>query len=187
MLREKDYDYEIVGVFSSIEELDQAVDELFTHGYNPASLSVLANEEAIKHELKRSYRRINELMDDSNVPRATFYAEENFILAQGVVIGVLMYIGGIIAAYISNIKDGSIFLALITAGISTLVGVLLASIIKRHHSEYIEQQLQKGGLILWVQLHDKASRNIVARVLKNNNATHVHLRYMPKKIYSSSV
>ena len=51
-------DYEVVGIFSSVEELDQAVDELFVHGFNQASLSVLANEEKVQQQLGKNYNRL---------------------------------------------------------------------------------------------------------------------------------
>ncbi len=172
--------YEVVGIFSSIEDLDQAVNELFIHGFDQSSLSVLANEELIRRQLKKNYKRIDELADDANVPRSAFYAEENFSIAQGAILGILIFIGVITAAAMVIMKGSSIFFASMVVGTIIIISTLLATIVTKYHKKYLEQQLKKGGLLLWVRLRDKLLKNKVIWILKNNNARNVHLRYSHK-------
>ncbi len=171
--------YEVVGIFSSIDELNQAVDELFIHGFNQSSLSVLANEESVRQQLKTKYKKIDELADNNNVRRSAFYAEENFSIAQGAILGILIFIGTTTATAMVVLKGHSLFLAFTVMGAAIIGSILLAKIIGKYHKKYLEQQLKKGGLLLWIELGDKLLKDKVIRMLKHNNARNVHLRYIP--------
>ncbi len=172
--------YEVVGIFNSIEELGQAVDELFIHGFDQSALSVLANEESVRQQLKKNYKKIDELADNENVPRAAFYAEENFSIAQGAALGILIFIGVTTASAMFIIKGISLDLTSTIVGISVIASILVAQTIGKYHKRYIEQQLKKGGLLLWARLRDKALKDKVIWILKNNQARNVHLRYAHK-------
>lgn len=52
---------EAVGVFRSAEDLQLAIDELLTSGFDRAELSLLASEEAVEKELGHAYRKTTEL------------------------------------------------------------------------------------------------------------------------------
>lgn len=170
---------EVVGIFTNEEDLDQAVDELFIHGFDQASLSILSDEATVKQKLKKHYKKISELADDPKVPRTFFKAEENISLGEGAIISLSMYIGilpvvGVIILSGGDIKQ-ALFMAAIIGGAITAIGVLLAIMLNRHHKKYIRTQLQKGGLLLWVQLKNKSQVDIVKKVLKKHYATNVHL------------
>ncbi len=175
--------YEVEGIFKSKDELDQAVNELFVHGFDQSSLSVLSDKIIIHQNFQKKLKDILDLANNSSVSRTFFLAEENIGLAEGAIISVLMYVGTLTAAGIIILKGGNVKLTLtiaVSIGILfTLVGIWLANIIRKHHKEYIENQLKKGGLLLWVQLKNKSQLNIVKAVLEKNNAINVHLnRYI---------
>jgi hypothetical protein len=178
MLKEKQY--EVVGIFSSVEALDQAVGELFFHGFDQSSLSILANEESVRQQLKENYKKIDELANNDDLPRTAFYAEENFSIAQGAIIGILMFIGITTSAAMVILKQSSLFLALIITGISVIGSILLARLVAKYHKRYLDLQLKNGGLLLWVQLKDKLLKDKVISILKSNKARNVHLRYIHK-------
>ena len=171
MLKTKQY--EVVGIFNSIDEMDQAVDELFLHGFDQSTLSVLANE-----PFNKAYKKVDELVNNDNTPRSAFYAEENFAIAKGAAIGGFSCIGGMIAVILVNIKGWPISHALLILGMAIILGILLAEIIGHHHKDYIDDQLKKGGLLLWIHLRDKLLKDKAMWVLRNNHARNVHLRYI---------
>ena len=172
--------YEVVGIFTTIEELDQAVGELFTHGFDQSSLSIPSNEIEIKQKLKRNYKSIADLADNPNVPRTSFQAEENIGIAEGAIISVLIYIGAMVTAAIIISKgkdlDYTLTVIAIITGAATAIGILLAIMLNNHHKNYIKNQLKKGGLLLWVQLKNKSQANVVIKVLKHNQAINAYLR-----------
>ncbi len=195
----KKNNYEVVGIFSSVEELNQAVDELFFHGFNQASLSVLENEEKLQQQLGKDYNRplsklasgmefekVDNLADDPHTARTAFYAEENINIAKGAVMGGLMYIGVIMLTGLIIIGKGAIsfkiaMVALI-AVTATITGILLVNMISNHHEKHLKRQLKKGGLLLWVHLKDKSKKDMVIKVLQNNNARNAHLHRLPIKL-----
>ena len=181
--------YEVVGIFNSAQELNETVNELFTHGFEQSSLSVLANEDLVIQNLGKNYRKVDDIADDIQTARTSFYPEENISIAKGAIIGGLMYIGTIATSGIIIIGGGPLSVALTTAaavaGTTTIIGVLLAKMIGKHHEEYIEKQLQKGGLLLWVHLKDKSQKNLVVKILQDNHARNVHLRFVAKNFYTS--
>ncbi|MBL4653802.1 MAG: hypothetical protein JKY53_13210 [Flavobacteriales bacterium] len=140
--------YEIVGVFHSIVDLNQAVDELFYHGVNQSYLSALANKNTIEQKLGKHYSKVKHLSDNENTPRVAFQAEENIALAEGAVIGILIYIGVLITGGVIIIKGGNFYHALrvsvVAAVTATIIGVLMARIISRHHKRYLDYQFKKG-------------------------------------------
>src|SRR6478609_935761 len=55
---------EAVGVFSSPETLQEAIDELLSSGFHRAELSLLASEHAVEEKLRYQYEKVNALADD---------------------------------------------------------------------------------------------------------------------------
>ena len=164
--------YEVVGVFGSVNDLNQAANELFIYGFDQSSLSVPASEEIDNN--------INDLINKSTIVRDSFYAEENINIAEGAIIGVLLYITTLIVADVVIAKDlcNAYLAIIISAIVAASMGILLAMIINKYHKHYIEKQLKKGGLILWVRLKDKDQKAVVKKILLNNHATNVHLRHI---------
>ena len=89
---------EAVGVFSRPEDLQDAIDELLSSGFDRADLSLLASEHAVKEKLGHRYEKISALADDPTVPRAAYVSTEAIGGAEGGLIGGLMYVGATVAA-----------------------------------------------------------------------------------------
>lgn len=170
----KDYYCEVVGIFPSIEDLNNSVDELFLHGFNHSELSVLATKESVEEKLGKNYNLID-LENNLDAPKEAFYPEENIAIAQGAIIAGLTYIGSISAISIAIFGGGPMALAAIAAGGSTAIGLVLAKLLGKHHADYLEVQLEKGGLLLWVHLIDLKQKEQVSQIMKKNLARDVHL------------
>ena len=187
MLKEKvSNEYcEVIGIFGSLESFEAAISELLSHGFDQSELSVLASDEVIRQAV--NYKKIDELADNRKTPKAPFYAEENIAIAQGGVIGGLIYVGTLAAAGIGLAGKGvlSTSLIAIATGASAVVGVIIAKFLGAHHKDYIENQLKKGGLLLWVHLRDKLKEKLVSDIFKKHLAREVHLRCVPIDFYQS--
>ena len=118
------------------------------------------------------------IADDRETIRTSFQAEENISLAEGAIISCLMYIAGVggSALLIASIdKNNNLFLASAIGVTATIIGIILAIMLGRYHQKYIDYQLRKGGLILWVQLENKSQANDVIKILEYYNAAKVKL------------
>src|SRR5205807_1274853 len=84
---------EAVGVFDRSEDLQDAIDELLSSGFDRAELSLLASEHAVEEKLGHRYEKVAALADDPTVPRAAYVSIEAIGGAEGGLIGGLMYVG----------------------------------------------------------------------------------------------
>ena len=57
----------------------------------------------------------------------------------------------------------------------------LAKRLGEHHAEYLQEQIVRGGLLLWVRTRDPASEKRAIEILKKHSADKVHLHMLPLK------
>lgn len=168
-----------VGVFDSEQDLETAVDVLLSSGFNRADLSLLAGEEAITQKLGHAYHDVRELEDNPNVPSVAYVPKETIGDAQGAVIGAPMYLIGVTAAGVVAAAGGpltiSIAAAATGAGAGAALGAIFAKMIDRRHTEFIENQLNHGGLLLWVRTWTVQQEDRAVKILQQNNARDVHV------------
>ena len=63
---------EVVGIFHTTDDLESAVEELLSSGFDRAEISLLASESSVAEKLGGNYRSAEEMADDSAVPRTAF-------------------------------------------------------------------------------------------------------------------
>lgn len=174
---------EAVGVFHDREAFQNAVEDLMSAGFDRSELSLLAGERTIEEKLGHAYRRVQELEDEPTVPRAVYV--ENHSLAEGRtgVIGGLAYIGAVVGAGAVVASGGTLAAAVAAAAIagggSGLIGGWLARFLGRDYAQALQEQLEHGGLLLWVHLRDPAHEQRAIEILKRNGAEDVHVHKLP--------
>lgn len=178
---------EAVGVFHDPGALQEALDELLGSGFDRAEISLLASEHAIEAKLHHRYRKVAELEDDPQVPRAAYVSLESIGDAEGSLIGGLMYLGAVAAggAVVASggTLAGAFLLAAMAGGAGGLFGSALAKFIDYHHSDYLQRQLEKGGLLLWVHARDPEHEERAKRILERHSGDHVHVHELSAEAY----
>jgi hypothetical protein len=66
-----------------------------------------------------------------------------------------------------------------TALAGALIGTVLARWLGEHHAKYLAEQLDHGGLLLWVRTHDKEQEETAMRILLAHAGADVHLHQLP--------
>lgn len=170
---------EVVAVFSTAETLQDAIDELLNSGFHRAQLSLLASEAEVVAKLGHKYRKSSELADDVSVPRAAYVSTEAIGDGQGAAIGALMYIGAGVLIGPLAAAGGTIAAMLAAAalggGAGGLIGTLLADFLGDWHASRIVEQLEHGGLLLWVRTWDAGQENDAVQILERNSGRDVHI------------
>jgi hypothetical protein len=178
---------EAVGVFHDPNALQEAIDELQSFGFDRAELSLLASEHAVETKLGHMYRKAAELEDDPRVPRTAFVSLESIGDAEGGLIGGLMYIGAVVAAggivASGGTLAGAFLAAAMAGGAGGLVGSGLARLIDYHHADYLQRQLEKGGLVLWVRTRDAEHERRATDILKRHSGEDVHVQALSARAY----
>ena len=176
---------EAVGVFDDAASLQDAIDELLSSGFNQAEISLLAGEHTVEEKLGHRYEKVSELEDDLSVPRAAYVSTESLGDAEGGLIGGFVYVGAVAAAG-AVVATGGTLAAAITAaamlgGAGGLIGSVLADLVGDHHARYLQEQLDRGGLLLWVRTRDEAQEQRATQILSKYSAHDVHTHALPSQ------
>ena len=174
---------EVVALFDTEGDLQSAIDELLSHGFDRAEISLLASENAIEQNLGHKYRKVADLEDDSAVPRAAYVSTESIGDAEGALIGAPLYIAGTAAAGAIIVSGGTLALAIggaaVAAGAGALIGAVLAQLVGQHHARNLEEHLEHGGLLLWVRTWDASDETKAIDILGRNSGKDVHVHGSP--------
>ena len=174
---------EAVAVFQTEDALQAAIDDLLSHGFDRAEISLLARSDSVERKLGHAYRKVAEVEDDAAAPRIAYVAEEDVGNAEGAVIGTLMYVGAL-AGLIPVVASGGALAAglvalLVGGGSGAALGTALARIIGAEHAEYIADQVEHGGLALWVRTWNEGDEARATKILKAHSGQDVHLHGLP--------
>ena len=174
---------EAVGIFKRPEDLQDAIDLLLSSGFHRSALSLLAGEHAVAEKLGHLYTRVQPLADNETVPRAVYVSPEAIGGAEGAVIGSLMYVGAVAATGAVVASGGSIAALLaataLSGGATALLGSILATVIGKRHAHHLQQQVERGGLLLWVRTPDGEDERKATRILRSYGASGVHVHGLP--------
>ncbi len=174
---------EAVGVFGDTHTLEQAIDALESTGFDRAEISLLAGEQTVEEKLGRHYRKAQDLEDDPKAPRTAYVEKESVGDAEGSLIGGLFYVGAVAAAGAIVASGGTLAAAIagaaVAGGTGGLIGGVLARLVDRHHANYLQKQLDHGGMLLWVRTRDAAHEDRARKILAQYSAHDVHVHDIP--------
>ena len=149
---------EVVGVFSDAAALETAADELLAAGFQRARISLLAGENAIVEKLGHKYEKVEELEDNLEIPRTVYRSKKSFDASKSALLGSLASIGAVAAAGAIFASGGALAVTLggglIGAEVGGFMGGVLGELVEDHHAKYLREQLDHGGLLLWVRTVD---------------------------------
>jgi hypothetical protein len=182
---------EAVGVFGRPEELQDAIDELLSSGFDRAELSLLASEHAVEEKLGHRYQKVSSLADDPTIPRAAYVSSEAIGGAEGGLIGGLMYVGAAAAAGAIVASGGTLATAIaataLAGGAGGLIGSILAKWVGNHHARYLQDQMNHGGLLLWVRTWTAEDEKRAVGILRKHSASGAHVHALPATDYSAQM
>ncbi len=174
---------EAVGIFHDADTMQSAIDELLSNGFARGELSLLASEEAVREKLGHQYERVQDTEDDPGIPREIYVAPESRGDAEGGIVGGLVYVGAVAAAGAIVASGGTLAAAIAAAAAAGagggVIGAALAGLLEKRHADYIHEQLDHGGLVLWVVARDAAHEKKAVDILSRHSADDVHVHDIP--------
>ena len=177
--------HEVVAVFDNADSLRDSIDELRISGFDRSDLSLLANEHAIEEKMGHLYTKATDLEDDPDTPTIAYISPEAIGDAEGALIATPMYFGALAATGVMIAVGGPLAatFAVVTAaaGASALIGGVLARLVGKHHSQYLQNQLDHGGLLLWVHTRDDEHEEKAKEILSRHSAHDVHVHKISVK------
>ncbi|WP_417616568.1 hypothetical protein [Parasphingorhabdus sp.] len=170
---------EAVGVFQSEESMQAAIDDLLCHGFDRSEISLLAPTKAVEEKLGGTFKKVAQLEDNAAVPTTNYVPIETIGDAEGGIVGGLMYLGAFIGLVPIVASGGTLAAAAIAAalagGAGGAIGAVLAKVVGQHHADYIADQLNHGGLLLWVRTWNKGDEQRAVQILSAHSGTDVHV------------
>ena len=174
---------EVVGVFDDQEHLQAAVDELQENGFSRSDLSTVADLRSVEQAVGRVYADVREIEDDSGVPRALYVSKTSLGDAEGVMIGLAVYVPTIVVAAVLAAKGVSVativWAVLIVGALGGLLGWVVARWLDRLYLRRFHEQLSHGGIVLWVAVHGPEQEKRATDILERTHARDVHVHELP--------
>lgn len=171
---------EAVTYFATVEDLEAAIAELQSSGFDRAEISLLASEKAVEEKLGRMYRKVTELEDDPSVPRTHYVSEASVGAAEGALIGTPLYLAAVATFGAIVVSGGTLAAALgaaaLAGGAGGLIGGVLAKLVGDHHAQHLQNELEHGGLLLWVRTWDAGDEERAVAILKRHSGRDVHVQ-----------
>lgn len=171
---------EAVAVMEDVDSLEAAVDELRQAGFSADSISLLAGHATVERKLGRMYERVEDLEDDPTAPRTAFVSNRAVERREEVVIGSMTTLPTLIAAGTVVASAGAVAAAIAgTAVTGALIGKVLASWMDKRHATWLEEQLERGGILLWVRTANDTEERLALEILGRYAAHDIHLHEIP--------
>ncbi|HYD32232.1 MAG TPA: hypothetical protein VEB64_15425 [Azospirillaceae bacterium] len=175
---------EAVAVFDSAEALQRAIDDLSMTGFERRELSVMAHDATIERTLGHRVGSIEEAKHDPNIPREAPVSPEDTGDLQGAAIGVPAYVGAILATGAVLATGGTALAAAVAAlaagGAGGAAGTYLGRWLSDKTREPMKQCLDKGGLLLWVNLRDPEHEVEALEILSRHSREPVEVHELPQ-------
>lgn len=173
-----EFSREAVGIFETADSLQAAIDELLSSGFDRAEISLLAGEGTVQEKLGHIYEAAA-AEDDPDAPRTAYVSPESIGDAEGGIIGILTYIPATLTAGAIVASGGTLAAAAaataIAGGAGAMIGVLLAAGIGESHAKFLRDQMERGGLLLWVLTPTKDKEDRAKAILAKHSAHDVHV------------
>lgn len=168
---------EVVGVFSDAEKLQAAIKELGAAHFSRHQISVLGNEHDIKEKFGTSRVSSENLEDHPQAPHSANIAPEEVGVAQGALVatGILTGAAAAIIASGGMALPGMIVTTLIAGVGGSAIGAILATLLGEKYAGFFAEQVEKGGILLWVQVPTPERESRAMRILSDYGARDVHV------------
>lgn len=167
---------EAVAVFHDIADLDRAVEALLDAGFDQGDVSLLAGEDAVSKKLGHRYERVEELEDSPEAPRVAYRSLAELAETERTITSTLVYLPAVMAAGTVVASAGVVAAAITGTAIGgAVLSTVLARWLDKSHAEHLQEQLEHGGLLLWVNTPTAETRKSAIGILKEHAATDVHL------------
>jgi hypothetical protein len=178
---------EAVGVFQDEASLRAAADALLIAGFDRSSLSLLAGRARVEAKLGHPCDDVAELEDDPGVPTRHYVGCDSRIEGEAAIIGVLVYVSAILAAGVTAAAGGTTIEALIATvivgAVAGLAGLGLVRGLERRRRRNLMEQIERGGIPLWVRATDPEHERRALEILRESGAGHVHAHEMPATVF----
>lgn len=169
--------FELVALFRSPSALEAAISALGSAGWDRAEMSLLAQKHLLEPEMPLP-EDSETAADDPDVDRGAIMSETD--VRQGRNLATAL--GGVVAAFAASgaviMSGGTALAAMVGAaaaggGAAAAVNAL-GQWAGEHRAAHLDDQIQQGGILLWVMLRDPGQEKLARDILAKHGAVDIH-------------
>ncbi len=174
---------EAVGAFRSPEALETAVSELASAGWDKSEMSLLAQESVLQPGVPAHGQDMRSAADEPEVVRSPVVEDEDIRQGRTLATSMAAVIAAFAASGITILTGGGALAA--AAGAAAAGGGAAAAVntigrwVSGNRSEFLRDQVEQGGILLWVMVHDPEQERVATDILRRCGATDVHVHEIP--------
>jgi hypothetical protein len=165
---------EVVGIFHSQKDMEEAFDVLLRSGFDRADVDIMASAETVRQKLGTMFLPAEAATENPNTPRQAFVTRDDVTIPAAGVAGILFYVGATAAALAVVASGGTLAAALAAVALGGTVGgglgALAARFIGREHARALETELAAGGLVVWVRVRSPELERRAIDILRGHFA-----------------
>lgn len=171
---------EAVAVFHDPTALNGAISDLVGAGVDRAEMSILAREGYLDGDLVKNYADMRHAEDDPNAPRHAVYADTDvrqgrtLLTSMASVVAALAASGAVVAT--GGAALPAIAAAIAAGGGVGAIGAMVGRQAGAEQRKFLEIQLARGGILLWVKIAEPANEPRIRAILLRHAGDDVHVR-----------
>ena len=167
---------EVVALFQAEAEFDRALAALTGAGIAAERISLLASCDTVEAKLGNRYARVADLEDHPEAPRVAYEPAGETDQCQHTVVGALTFVAAAFGLMLASSGGLAAMIVAATAAGGTVasVGEVLKWLVGQDHSRHHEEQLARGGLLLWVRADTAEEADRAKAVLEREGGEDVH-------------
>jgi hypothetical protein len=174
---------EAIGAFDNPGALEKAVSELASAGFDRSQMSLLARDGFFDREVPAEFEHEAQAADEPGMGRRPVVSDSD--LRQGRTLATSL--AGVVAAFAASgitILTGGAALTAITAaaaagGGAVAVAELVGQRAGKSMSDFMKEQIERGGILLWVTVRDAGQERTALEILRRHAAADVHVHDSP--------
>jgi hypothetical protein len=168
---------EVVGLFNNVDDLQNAIRELEGTAFSRGDISVMGKREDLQNVFGSKTVPPELAMDNADTPRQAPSRPEEQNIGRSAMIGVPAYIGAMAMALSAGAVTFPAIIGAAALGATGggAIGAILAKLLGDRYSRHIEEQIERGGLLLWVRTPDKDREDTAQRIMIACGGYNVHV------------
>ncbi len=170
---------EVVGAFHSAEALEKAIAELASSGWDKSEMSLLGQEGVFQPGIPAHGHDMHQAADEPEVKRSPVVEDEDVRQGRTLATSLAAVIAAFAASGATILTGGGALAAAIGAAAAGGGAAAAANTIGRwisgSRSDFLRDQVDQGGILLWVKIQSGAQEEQALEILKRHGATDVHV------------
>lgn len=167
---------EAVGIFNNQKNMDEAIADLEEAMFPRHDISVIGSKGRMEERFGSEAVSPELLEDNPRTPKDASIRPEEKTIASAVIVGVPAYFFGCLSALMVNPAPATVLLTAVTLGsvFGAAIGACVLYGVRVYLENRVQQQIDEGGLVLWVKTFKPEQEKKVKTIMKMHGAQDVH-------------